>query len=1393
VSPTDDDPHQIGGDDHDPTGDGGVVGVGGGRAVDWPAPLRQVMVRDAVRGWQRALADVGGPNTLLWYQDLPLGTLDLTTAHPGGLSKLLAGRATTIADLVRERSSVAPARARARSIAATCDRVLEQRGLHVGFLALGLATWETAGGRSLQAPVLLRPIMLRPHGRAVAGPRDAEVELALGREVEVNPVLVRALRARAGIELDGAALAASSVASGGFDPRPAYAVLQAECADLPGFAVAPRLVVGTFPHSKLQMVADLADRAADLTDHDVVAALAGDEGARAAVRARTPDPAPDPDRDPAAERLVLPLDASQGDVVDAVLRGASLAVTTAPGTGATQTVAALVAALAGEGRSVLVVSPLRRDLTDLIGRLDHVGSLEGMGGVGLGDLVLDAAEAATDRRATLQQVVDSFQSVVDRSDRRDHLEPGGLAGVAAPDPGVLTAHRDVLRDHVAALHEIRAPWGVSLHEAQWAIAELALRSPAPSSRVRLTGPTLQGLPRVRFDEMAQRLTDAARAGAWSDRVADDPWYGAHVPTEADAERAQEIVTRLSGGGLERATAALDAVMQASSLPRAASVDDWAHALGIMAGVRSTLEVFRPEVFDTPLDEHVASTASAGQRRSEPSAGAELGVLARARVRSQARRLLRPGRPPADLHAELVAARRHRRAWHELVGAGGRPEISPQLDEALLTYERLRDDLGWLGGLLATTRSAGGDLAHLPLPDLGDRLATLAQHPDRLRILPQVIPVIEDLRASGLGEVVDDFAARTVGADEVTTELEHVWWVSVVRHVTRTDPYYAAHDGDRLRDAATGYVVADTAHSAATAARVRAVVDRRTRDAVSSDPEAAAGLLAEADGSGRPRSVRDLLGSSAALLLATRPCWVLSPYAVAETVPPGPLFDVVVIDSAGLITPQEAISALTRARQVVVLGDPAGPPPTPFTTSPPGPPALPSSAPNVTSDPNLAVDPSDANASTPTAEADLITTSGLTTTSAPIARSDPGKAPVADTVGPSTPGGAVRSAFDALAEVLPTRRLVWDHTTTDERLVRAADHAAYGLRLMTAPGVREPSPVSVERVQGAGRVVAGTDTAIESTEAEVSRVVELVIEHARTRPNESLGVIAVTAAHAARLRAVLDHELRGLEEGAAFFGHTGRNGHTGQTGYTGHVGRVGPGASEAFDVRGLGDLGPSRWDAVILSVGYGKTPHGRVLYRFPDLMAPGADRLLVSATRRARTRLTLVSALGADDLDVDRLRGPGPLALRGLLVDLTAAAHDPRATGDRARDPLMADLGDRLRREGLEVLEDVGSGRHLIDLVVTDPDHPDLPPVAVEGDGASYAAMSGTRERDRLWEKHLTGLGWRFVRVWSTDLYRDPAREVARVIAATRPRPAGQDEQGGSGEPGGQPEPQRSRE
>ena len=101
------------------------------------------------------------------------------------------------------------------------------------------------------------------------------------------------------------------------------------------------------------------------------------------------------------------------------------------------------------------------------------------------------------------------------------------------------------------------------------------------------------------------------------------------------------------------------------------------------------------------------------------------------------------------------------------------------------------------------------------------------------------------------------------------------------------------------------------------------------------------------------------------------------------------------------------------------------------------------------------------------------------------------------------------------------------------------------------------------------------------------------------------------------------------------------------------------------------------------------------------------------------------------------------------------------------DPLRAEFARRLRDTGLVVHEGYGSAGHPIDLAVEDPDHHGTVLVAVETDGPAYAAMRSSRDRDRLRGEQLGRLGWMHVRVWSTDLFRDPARDVARVHAAVQ--------------------------
>jgi len=95
----------------------------------------------------------------------------------------------------------------------------------------------------------------------------------------------------------------------------------------------------------------------------------------------------------------------------------------------------------------------------------------------------------------------------------------------------------------------------------------------------------------------------------------------------------------------------------------------------------------------------------------------------------------------------------------------------------------------------------------------------------------------------------------------------------------------------------------------------------------------------------------------------------------------------------------------------------------------------------------------------------------------------------------------------------------------------------------------------------------------------------------------------------------------------------------------------------------------------------------------------------------------------------------------------------------------------------------GTSAQRLDLAVEDPQRPGRVLVAVEADGPRYAAMTSTRDRDRLRVEQLRRLGWEHVRIWSADLFRNPARDVARVIAAVHAasasRPAGIHPAGGS--------------
>ncbi|KRE21253.1 ATP-binding protein [Agromyces sp. Soil535] len=324
-----------------------------------------------------------------------------------------------------------------------------------------------------------------------------------------------------------------------------------------------------------------------------------------------------------------------------------------------------------------------------------------------------------------------------------------------------------------------------------------------------------------------------------------------------------------------------------------------------------------------------------------------------------------------------------------------------------------------------------------------------------------------------------------------------------------------------------------------------------------------------------------------------------------------------------------------------------------------------------------------------------------------------------------------SALARLGELLPTLTLTRSYRAGGEDLAELVNRRFYAGRIASLPWAGSflgHGSLGLHYVRGNGLPDAVTGT-VESIDSEVAKVVELVMEHAVKRPRESLMVITASAKHAARVhQAVL----------AAFAKRTDLSDF------------ILKDRAEPFTVLTLEQAVAQSRDRVIFSVGYGRTPHGRLLSNFGSLGQPGGDRLLAVGMTRARRSMDLVSAFRPEDIDEER-QSHGVLALANIL-----SQTEERAAADEDGEPgpsMLGDLAARLARRGIRV--SVGH-RGRLALAAAHAGKA----VVVETDEA-FAGLS-LRESLRLRPDVLRRLGWHYLRVHSFELFGNPEAVVTRV-------------------------------
>lgn len=339
---------------------------------------------------------------------------------------------------------------------------------------------------------------------------------------------------------------------------------------------------------------------------------------------------------------------------------------------------------------------------------------------------------------------------------------------------------------------------------------------------------------------------------------------------------------------------------------------------------------------------------------------------------------------------------------------------------------------------------------------------------------------------------------------------------------------------------------------------------------------------------------------------------------------------------------------------------------------------------------------------------------------------------------------IESLLDAADALLRDTMLLWHYRSRDDRLIAFSNHHIYGGTLTAFPGSMVKCPIDHHLIPF--RPITGA-TGNRSNPDEVGKVVELVIRHAHGSPDETLGVIAFGQRHADNIENELFRQLGALNDPSldAFFAET---------------------REERFFVKNIERVQGDERDSIILSVGYHKSPDGRLPYRFGPLLQEGGERRLNVAVTRARSRLALVSSFGHRDMDPRRSSARGVKLLRQYLeyADSEATNLGSEATREPLN-PFELAIRDGLESRGIPVTPQLGVSGYRIDFACAHPDRPGQMVLAIEADGASYHSTPTARDRDRLRQQVLEDKNWKFHRIWSTAWFRDKSSELDKAEAA----------------------------
>ncbi|MCW5673409.1 MAG: DUF4011 domain-containing protein [Xanthobacteraceae bacterium] len=440
-------------------------------------------------------------------------------------------------------------------------------------------------------------------------------------------------------------------------------------------------------------------------------------------------------------------------------------------------------------------------------------------------------------------------------------------------------------------------------------------------------------------------------------------------------------------------------------------------------------------------------------------------------------------------------------------------------------------------------------------------------------------------------------------------------------------------------------------------------------------------------------VRDLTQRAGSALTELKPCWMMSPLAVAQYVPKERIkFDLCIIDEASQMPPESAIGALFRSDQAVVVGDTNQLPPSSFFKT--------------------VIDDEDDD------EDDTVLNESIL----------------------EMANGSFR----------PARRLRWHYRSRHSGLIRFSNSLVYDDSLIVFPSATESmSQMGIEFRSVKGLYKSSTN-AIEAKE-----VVQAIVRFMETDPGRSLGVVTLNKKQMDLIREEFEYltkDNRAVQR------------------YIDDWKEKNDGLEEFF-IKNLENVQGDERDVIFISTVYGpEQPGARVMQRFGPINGLAGKRRLNVLFTRAKQKIITFSSMTAADIEAEESGNVGAYMLKRWLEYSAAGILESGSSTERSPDSdFELFVIQQIRAMGCTPVPQVGVAGYFVDIGIRHPDWPHGFILGVECDGATYHSAKSARDRDRLRQEILEGLGWKLHRIWSTDWFNHPRQEAERLRVAIAER------------------------